>query len=88
MSTDDKATLVTGFSSPEGCNGNIGPIASLNFSGLCLQDGPLGIRLADLASAFPAGLTAGASWDKDLIYARALATASQFRAKGANIMLG
>ena len=46
------------------------------------------IRQADLASAFPAGLTAAATWDKDLIYRRGQAIAEEFRNKGAHVILG
>lgn len=60
--------MVTGVSGP--CVGNIPPISRLGFNGLCLQDGPLAIRQADYVSVFPAGLTAAASFDKDLIYSR------------------
>jgi len=46
------------------------------------------VRIADLASVFPAGLTAAASWDRDLMYARGAAMGMEFRTKGAHIMLG
>ncbi|KAF1343753.1 hypothetical protein EJ07DRAFT_169400 [Lizonia empirigonia] len=42
LTTEEKAQIVTGTAGP--CVGNIGPIERLNFSGLCLQDGPLAIR--------------------------------------------
>jgi hypothetical protein len=32
-----------------------------------LEDSPLGVRFADFASAFPAGINAAATWDVDLI---------------------
>ncbi|CRG87320.1 beta-glucosidase [Talaromyces islandicus] len=87
LSTQDKASLVTGYDMG-GCNGNIKPIESVGFTGLCLQDGPAGIRLTDLSSTFPAGLTAAASWDKSLLYKRAYAMASEFHDKGAQVLLG
>lgn len=86
LNLTEKVYMVTGVSSA--CVGTIMPIPRLNFSGLCLQDGPAAIRVADLASAFPAGLTAAATWDKDLIYKRGNAMAQEFRAKGAHIILG
>ncbi|CZR50174.1 related to beta-glucosidase 1 precursor [Phialocephala subalpina] len=88
LTIEQKVSLVTGYYGASGCNGNIAPIPSLGFGGLCLQDGPVGIRLADLASTFPAGLTAAATWDKDLIYDRGKAIGSEFRGKGANVILG
>ena len=59
--------------------GNIAPIPRLNFSGLCLNDGPLAIRQAVLASVFPAGITAAASWDRDLVKQRGAQMAEEFR---------
>jgi beta-glucosidase len=34
-------------------------VPRLGFQGLCLQDGPLAIRVADYASVFSAGVSAG-----------------------------
>src|SRR6201996_4580123 len=68
LTLEEKAWLVTGTTGP--CVGNIGSIPRLGFEGLCLQDGPLAIRQADYASAFPAGLTVAASWDRDLAHQR------------------
>ncbi|EON68539.1 hypothetical protein W97_07797 [Coniosporium apollinis CBS 100218] len=85
LTLDEKVQIVTGTPGP--CTGNIGPIARLGFSGLCLQDGPLAIRQATYASVFPAGLTAAASWDKGLIYQRGVYLGEEFRGKGAHIAL-
>ncbi len=40
---------------------------NVKFPSLCLQDGPLGIRFADNITAFPAGVTVGATWNRDLM---------------------
>jgi len=50
--------------------------------------GPLAIRVADFASVFAAGVSTGASWDKDLMYERGLAMGREFKAKGAHVVLG
>lgn len=42
-------------------------IPRIGWKGLCLEDSPLGVRLTDLVSAFPAGINAAATWDVDLI---------------------
>ncbi|KAJ4306400.1 hypothetical protein N0V88_001200 [Collariella sp. IMI 366227] len=55
---------------------------------LCLQDSALGVSSADNITAFPAGITTGATWDKALIYARGVAIGKEFRGKGTNIHLG
>ncbi|KAF2140973.1 glycoside hydrolase family 3 protein [Aplosporella prunicola CBS 121167] len=86
MTLEEKAFMVTGTTGP--CAGNIAPIERLNFTGLCLQDGPLAIRQAIYASVFPAQLTAAASWDRDLIYKRGLYLGEEFKGKGAQIALG
>lgn len=69
------------------CVGNIVAIPRLGFSGLCLQDGPLAIRVADYASVFSAGVSAAATWDKAIMYERGFAMGKEFRGKGANIAL-
>lgn len=76
---------MTGIDGP--CVGSIAPIPRLDFGGLCLQDGPASIRVADYASVFPAGITTAASWDKAMIYQRGLAMGMEFKAKGANLIL-
>lgn len=70
------------------CVGNTGSIPRLGFPNLCLADSAHGVRLTDNVTAFPPGITAGATWDKDLIYARGVAMGKEFRGKGAHIYLG
>lgn len=60
----------------------------MGFNGLCLHDGPLAIREAVYASVFPAGITAAASWDRELIYQRGIYLAEEFKGKGSHIILG
>ncbi|EJD55142.1 hypothetical protein AURDEDRAFT_140808 [Auricularia subglabra TFB-10046 SS5] len=89
MSTQDKVNLATGIGWMVGaCVGNIAPISSINFPGLCLEDGPLGVRYADLVSAFPAGINAAATFNRDLIKQRGVALGAEFRGKGAHVILG
>lgn len=85
LNLTEKTSMVTGSSGP--CIGNIAPIEHLGFSGICMSDGPTAFNRADLVSIFPAGLTAAASWDRDLIYQRALALGSEFRDKGSHVGL-
>lgn len=71
------------------CVGNVGSVPRLGLhKNLCLQDSPLGIRFADWASAFPAGLTAAATFDRDLMYQRGRAMGEEHRGKGIDIQLG
>jgi beta-glucosidase len=62
-------------------------IPRLGFPGLCLQDGPLAIRVADYASVFPAGVSTAASFDRELMYQRGVQMGAEFRAKGAHVAL-
>ena len=85
LNLTEKAYVVTGVRGP--CVGSIAPIPRLGFGGLCLQDGPAAIRVADYSSVFPAGITTAASWDKSMIFQRGVAMGQEFRDKGANIIL-
>ena len=85
LNVTEKAYLVTGVSGP--CVGNIAPIPRLGFNGLCLQDGPQAIRVADYASVFPAGITVASSWDKTFFFQRGAALGEEFRDKGAHVIL-
>ncbi|KAJ5311995.1 hypothetical protein PENANT_c022G05922 [Penicillium antarcticum] len=87
LNLTEKASMVTGTANGQ-CIGNIASIERVGFGGLCLSDGPQGLHLADLASVFPSGLTAAATWDRDLIARRGAAMGAEFRGKGANVMLG
>ncbi|KAI9147001.1 putative beta-glucosidase G [Paramyrothecium foliicola] len=90
LNLTEKATFVTGKlaigTAP--CIGNVLPIAHAEFKGICMQDGPNGINIADLVSVYPAGLTTVSSWDKKLMLERAEALGQEFRDKGINIALG
>lgn len=69
------------------CVGNIAAIERLNFSGICMSDGPIAVNRADLISVFPAGISMGATWDKELMFLRAYALGEEFRAKGVHVAL-
>ncbi|EKG21899.1 hypothetical protein MPH_00819 [Macrophomina phaseolina MS6] len=51
LNLTEKANIVTGTLRGS-CAWNIVPIDQLNYTGLCMQDGPNAIRIADLASLF------------------------------------
>ncbi|KAG9248651.1 glycosyl hydrolase family 3 N terminal domain-containing protein [Calycina marina] len=68
--------------------GNSAPAIHAGFPGLAYQDGPLGLRFADNATAFPAGITVGATWNKELMYKRGKAHGEEARLKGINVLLG
>ncbi|KAL9629771.1 MAG: hypothetical protein Q9164_006733 [Protoblastenia rupestris] len=89
MSLVEKVNVTTGTGwGMNLCVGNTGSANNVGFPMLCLQDGPLGIRFADHATYWPAGITAAATWNKDLIYRRGKGLGKEHRLKGVNIALG
>ncbi|KAI0977504.1 glycoside hydrolase family 3 protein [Xylaria arbuscula] len=89
MTVAEKVNITAGTGLYMGpCVGNTGSVPRLGFPNLCLQDGPLGVRTTDNTTAFPAGITTGATWSKDLIYQRGVALGEEFRGKGINVYLG
>ena len=84
-----KVNVTTGTGwSQNFCVGNTGPATAVGFPSLCLQDGPLGLRFADHSTAFPAGITTGATFNQDLMYKRGRAHGLEARLKGINVLLG
>ncbi|PMB72593.1 putative beta-glucosidase E [Beauveria bassiana] len=89
MTLAEKVNITTGTGWAMGLAvGNTGPALYAGFPSLALQDGPLGIRFADNATAFPAGITVGATWNKELMYQRGQAHGKEARGKGINVLLG
>ncbi|OJJ43041.1 hypothetical protein ASPZODRAFT_1206354 [Penicilliopsis zonata CBS 506.65] len=87
MSLTEKVNITTGTGwQMDLCVGNTG--ATSKFPSLCLQDGPLGLRFAYNITAFPAGITTGATWNRELMYARGAALGLEARLKGVNVLLG
>lgn len=89
MTLVEKVNITTGTGWMMGpCVGNTGPVPRLKFPSLCLQDGPLGLRFADHATAWPAGVTVGATWNRSTMYERGRAHGEEARGKGINVVLG
>jgi beta-glucosidase len=89
MTLAEKVNVTTGTGWQMGLAvGTNGPAVHVGFPQLQLQDGPLGIRFADNITAFPAGITVGATWNRQLMYARGKAHAIEARQKGINVLLG
>lgn len=72
----------------ERCVGNVGSIPRLGMRGLCMQDGPLGIRLSDYNSAFPAGVTTASTWSRKIWKERGNQMGVENKAKGIDVTLG
>ncbi|KAI9048909.1 hypothetical protein LZ554_006760 [Drepanopeziza brunnea f. sp. 'monogermtubi'] len=89
MTLAEKVNLTTGTGLLMGrCIGNTGSAPRFGIPSLCLQDSALGIAATDNITAFPAGITVGATWNKALTYARGAAIGAEARGKGVNIQLG
>jgi beta-glucosidase-like glycosyl hydrolase len=89
MTLVEKVNVTTGTGWMMGmCVGNSGAVARLGFPSLCLQDGPLGVRFTENITAFPAGITVGATWNKQLMYLRGQMHGKEARQKGVNVILG
>ncbi|EEB87674.1 hypothetical protein MPER_14904, partial [Moniliophthora perniciosa FA553] len=62
---EDLVSATTGIAAlrlPGRCVGNIGSLSSNGgWPGLCLQDSPLGVRLADFVTSFSTGLNTAAT---------------------------
>ncbi|KAK0725873.1 glycoside hydrolase superfamily [Lasiosphaeris hirsuta] len=89
MTLAEKVNVTTGTGWQMGyAVGTNAPAIHVGFPQLQLQDGPLGIRFADNITAFPAGITVGATWNRQLMYARGKAHAIEAHDKGINVLLG
>ncbi|KAJ3560473.1 hypothetical protein NPX13_g9288 [Xylaria arbuscula] len=88
LSLEEKVNLTGGIDSDSSCSGIIPPIPRVNFTGLCLSDAGNGPRTTNFVSSWPAGLSVGASWNRELAHKRAVGMGSEFRTKGVNIALG
>ncbi|TKA81328.1 Beta-glucosidase 1 [Friedmanniomyces simplex] len=89
LTLTEKVNLTTGVGwESEKCVGNTGSIPRIGFKALCMQDSPLGVRDTDFNSAFPAGMTIAATWDRSLFYQRGFGMGSEHKGKGVDAQLG
>lgn len=64
MSLEEKVHLTGGTKNEtSGCGGYIPPISRLGFPGMCLNDGPAGVRGTEGVNGYPAGVHVGARYD-------------------------
>lgn len=74
--------------------GNVNGIQRFRVPALKMEDGPQGFRTSKhtgkdgTTTSWPCSLAVSASWDTNLTYHWASAMASEFRKKGANVLLG
>ncbi len=95
LTLTEKVNLTTGTGNQADlCTGNtgsvprVGGIEGTGFRHICLQDGPNGVRYTDLNSAYPSGITAAATFSRELLQRRGRALGAEFRDKGVDVLLG
>ncbi|THU81666.1 glycoside hydrolase family 3 protein [Dendrothele bispora CBS 962.96] len=89
FSLEEKVNVSTGVGWQNGrCVGNIPANEEKGFPGLCLEDSPLGVRFGDFVTAFPTGIHAASTWNRELIRLRGLLMGREHRGKGVNVALG
>ncbi|KAM6486816.1 glycoside hydrolase family 3 protein [Trichoderma sp. SZMC 28011] len=89
MTLAEKTNITAGTGIYMGrCAGNTGSALRVGIPQLCLNDSPAGVRHADNVTAFPDGITVGATFDKTLMYQRGVAIGKENRGKGVNVWLG
>ncbi|KAL2785213.1 glycoside hydrolase superfamily [Aspergillus keveii] len=89
MTLAEKVNLTTGTGIYMGpCAGQTGSVPRFGIPNICLHDSPLGVRNTDHNTAFPAGITVGATFDKELMYERGIGLGEEARGKGVNVLLG
>ncbi|KAJ3820829.1 beta-D-xylosidase/beta-D-glucosidase [Lentinula raphanica] len=85
MTVEELVNMTTGVVGL--CVGETGAVPRLGIPQMCLQDGPIGPRAVYGSSQFPAGVTVAATWDRELMYARARAMGQEFHDQGVHIAL-
>ena len=88
MSNEEKNNITIPAKDNRQCSGFTGTVERMGFPGICLNDGPSGLRGAENVSGFPAQISIGATWDRGLAYWRAYQMGKEFKAKGVNVALG
>ena len=88
LGLDEKLRLVRGRADPTGrATGYLAGIDRLDLPPLRFVDGPLGVRDRE-ATAFPAAIALGATWNPSLARRLGAALAVETRAKGHQVLLG
>ncbi|GAA5897096.1 hypothetical protein JCM8208_006169 [Rhodotorula glutinis] len=87
MSLEQKLNFTDFQALTNGCSGLGFPLADIGLTeGICTADGPSGIN-SRYSTQFPPEVTTGATFDVDLIYARALAMGKEYHDVGAHVPL-
>jgi len=90
LTNEEKITLTTGTENMTGvCVGSIDPIERKGFKGICLQDGPAGVRFGKgTATSWQASINTAATFDRTLLRKVGEAQGNEFYQRGINFALG
>lgn len=88
MSIEQMVNLTTGANWGSTCVGNTRPIDDDLFPVICLQDGPIGPRLANNVTAGLSAITIAQTFDKAAFNERGVYMGKEFYGKGINVALG
>ncbi|KAJ7080532.1 glycoside hydrolase family 3 protein [Mycena epipterygia] len=83
LTLTDKVNILTAR-----CIGNTFAVPSIGFPGFCLEDSPLGVRLASKDSNFDSAINVASTFNRTLMRLRGEAMGAEFRGKGVNVALG
>ncbi|CAH7668910.1 family 3 glycoside hydrolase [Phakopsora pachyrhizi] len=86
MTLEEKVKVVQGQGRCVGTTFSVN--GAVKIPEFCLQDGPAGLRQVTNATAFPAGISVAATWNRELMRARGVAMGEEWRANGAHVVLG
>jgi beta-glucosidase len=82
MTNEEKSTVAVGIQEHNGCSGSSGAVERLGFPGLCFQDGPSGVRGADMVTSYPGNIHMGATWNQPLVNDIGTFMGAEFKKKG------
>lgn len=85
MSIKEKVAVTSGQTTvTNGCAGMIPGVQRLGFPGMCLSDGPNGLREVEAVNGYASAITVGAAWNKELALARGYHMGLEAKSKGGN----
>jgi beta-glucosidase len=83
MSLEEKLNYLGGVEKQ-----SIRPLERFGVPAIRTSDGPMGVRLAKTATAFPGGICAAATWDREVVRRIGEGLARDCRATGVRVLLG
>ncbi|OAK95119.1 beta-glucosidase-like protein [Phaeosphaeriaceae sp. SRC1lsM3a] len=86
LTLEEQSNLTHGVTGP--CVGQTGAVPRLNIPELCFADAPAGVRGQEFVSSFPAGISLGATFDRDLMHKYGQALGKEYKGKGIHVALG